>query len=235
LKEISPVVETVVKLVYVERDHGTYSTPSPWIHPLGAAKAQVYHTFGYKAGGWVSLFVLVAFLTWQIYVAFFTGQAYVPPTSVIPTAIPQKQFVEPTRPFSNITFFTPQEAQSLRQQENVINVAVLGDGYGARYMRDYAVVLDAPAWTKVSQVFGISAFTPSDSTFTITVNSVSYVLNKHQGFILANRPGTVYIVDEDNNIWECKFSDTLLVEVGRAQEVLDAVIPANQNLSLTLK
>lgn len=223
----APVVSQIVSSTH-------YYAPVTY-NPVRRVKRWAFHTFGYRMVMVALALLVVVFVVWQIKVAFFSGatKPYDGPT--IATVQPTRMFVEPIQIFEDVRFFRARESEVLRTQENVIHVAVLGGGYGVRYMVDYAVVLDHATWKKTEQVFGVTGFSPSDTSFTITVDVVTYALNKHQGFILADRPDTIYIVDDDNTIWEIDFSQDVLMPVADAQALLQPPIPSNSYLSLTLK
>jgi hypothetical protein len=235
--ELHPqVVEKIVReYVYIEKPQAiSYYVPS-YHHPIQRVRANWFSTLGYRAGTAILVILVIAFIVWQVYVAFFTHATRVVPSGQIPTVQAEKPFVEPTKmPFSQFRFFSAKDSEDLRSQQNVINVAVLGVGFGARYMTDYAVSLDK-SWKKVNQIIGVNGFTPAESTFTLKVDTSTYVLNKFQGFILAERPIRIYLVDGDSNIWENAYSDQLLLPIADAQATLSASIPVNPYLSLTLK
>lgn len=212
-----------------------YYAPPRSPNPIRRAKVWAFETFGFYITVLAGV-ILFSFLTWMAYNAYLVyGTATPSDGPTIPTPLPTKAFVEPTREFSQYEFYSARESENLRTEENSIQVAVLGAGYGARYMTEYGVVLDRSTWEQVDQAFGISGFQPDDTTFTIQVNDLLYNLNKHQGFILANYPDRIFIVDENGKIWESNFSDQVLVSLQEAQSALAKTLPPNPRLSLTLK
>jgi len=225
-----PVPERPLNM-YRENDY--YVLPTK--NPLRTAKRWAFHTLGYRLTMIMACIVLLLVISWQIYIAFFTTAKQGTHNAPIPTIQPVKPFKESVRPFATYQFFDAQESEVLRIQKNVINVTVLGDGYGARYMRTYAVILDRSTWKKVEQIFSVTGFTPDETSCTIEVDTATYNINKHQGFILAAYPGTIYIVDDDNTLWKHVFSDHLLISIPEAQARLQTSIKPNPELSLTLR
>lgn len=156
----------------------------------------------------------------------------IPPTMSIPTQVV---------PFKDYETLPQAEAIDLRGQPNVINVALLGEGYGARYMRDYGVILDA-SWEQVGQSLDYTRVNPpttNSSWFLLEVNRVQYNLNVRQGFIVLPENGTaptyIYVMDQDGTMWRTRLSSEPLVELQQAIDALPFEIAPNKDLALTLR
>lgn len=156
----------------------------------------------------------------------------IPPTMVIPTQVV---------PFKDYETLPQAEAIDLREQPNVINVALLGEGYGARYMRDYGVIIDE-TWEQVGQSLDYTRVTPpapNATWFLLEVNRVQYSLNVRQGFIVLPENGTfptfIYMMDENGTMWRTRISSEPFVELQKAIDALPFEIAPNPELALTLR
>lgn len=189
---------------------------------------------GILIGMVLCFFVLASY--WAF--TFYTGPATQLDTAPGPVIEAPSGF-EKANPLDSYTYLGAEDAATLRLQPDVINIAVLGNGYGARYMRDFgtSLITNPTQWTRVNDRLVVDAFSV-DSTLsfvTIQLGTQTYHLNVGQGFIDIKEGRTLFLVDRFGQLWSIPLSKEPLMELAKAKAAIEKHLSPNPDLSFTLK
>lgn len=184
--------------------------------------------------------MIICFLILASYWAFtfYTGPATQLDTAPGPVIEAPSGF-EKANPLDSYTYLSAEDAAELRSQPDVINIALLGNGYGARYMRDFGTSLSTnpTQWTRVNDRLVVDAYSV-DSTLsfvTVQLGTQKYHLNVGQGFIDAKEGRSLFLVDRFGQLWSIPLSKEPLVDLAKAKAAIEKHVSANPDLSYTLK
>lgn len=122
-----------------------------------------------------------------------------------------------------------EEAQALRRQAQVINLAILSTG-NVRYSRDKSVSFNGgkEPWQR-SNPFGLQTLSVEGTAVQFSLSGFTYNLNVLQPFMVRSEPGTIYVVDPKGQVW--KAPDT--VGIVPLDQVKTQPIGVNPELSLS--
>jgi hypothetical protein len=160
-----------------------------------------------------------------------------PQAPLQPTRLPAVPLTPTAIPIMNTwgTYDTLSQAQAreLRDQQNVLNVALL-EGGGATYLREYGAIFNPNSpfpWRQNDQPIGLTNLTVNGTWVKVGADGQVYSLNVYQGFARLKDPMTLYLVDKDGHIWMAKLSDNVLKPLSQIHAPIQ--IAPNPELSFT--
>jgi len=128
-------------------------------------------------------------------------------------------------------WLTQSEALELRQQDNVVNLALLENG-ALLYSRNTSVILDQEYPWQVDNPFGVTNISVEGTVVQLVASGSNYTLNLYQPFVLVSTPDYVHVIDSDGLLWTASLDDTgVLDDIGNVRDNLPIVIAPNENLS----
>ena len=137
-----------------------------------------------------------------------------------------------TGPWENLSFLSNQEANGLRSESQVINLAFLSRGQALYNQK--SIAFDTQIWRETTDVpLGISELTMNGTDYKIKVKNFEYYLNVYQPFVLDEQPNICFVVDSNSKIWILDAEQVKLVDVETAQLSLPVNIAPNPKLSPT--
>ncbi|PIZ24152.1 hypothetical protein COY48_04510 [Candidatus Collierbacteria bacterium CG_4_10_14_0_8_um_filter_43_86] len=234
-KRLQPEVRTMIVDRYVYMP-ATARSPEYYTPPQRTFKQQAYGTLGYKLVAGFTVLTVAAFVVWFAYFWFFYRNSDLRDSNpalrnTVPTAI--SITVTPnvsSNPWLDGQWLTSQEALGLREQTNVINLALLTNGQ-AKYRTD-SLVFDRKVWIQF-RPFGLTEASVSGTTVALKINGEHYFLNIYQPFIIEGQWDYVYVVDETGRVWRIAMAQANLVDLPAAQNSLPVIITPNEDLSLS--
>jgi len=233
-KRLKKDVEEVIveKYVYIQatpRVSAYYTPPEPTFIQ------RIYGTFGYKVVFGGIMLAATSLVIWFLYFWFFyrTGT---PKDSdpkyqnIIPTAVASVTPYIDDDPWRDTIWITSDEALTLRENTQVVNLAWLGRGE-ARYTNK-SIVFSSDVWQKTKPL-GLTELKIDGTGFQTNINGYRYYLNIFQPFVINGQPKVVYLVDSRGQIWKIDSDDIKLVDLESAQNSLSIQISPNPRLSPT--
>lgn len=210
-----------------------YTRPSPFRE----AQYSLFRTFGFRAIAVVVIIVFTILAVWVGTWLFYTGspnqltnpslQNSFPTTS--PTVTPNSI----KKPWDGMTFLSSNQAQSLKEESNVVNFAVLNNG-DVSYSAGYGVVYSNDSgWIDAGRPIGFSQLTTTGSSVVLTIHGKDYTINIYQAFSLSQDWGNVYIVDASGKLWKKALIASDFVGIDIVLDNVVVTIDPNPNLSLT--
>jgi len=175
------------------------------------------------------------FVIWITYVGP-RGQLSNPENQLaVATALP-KATPTPNAPSSaweNGGWLSPDEARALRQQPNVINLALLGKDGSVMFSQSFSITFSAESgWTRAKPV-NITALEVSQTSVQMTADGKDYVLNVLQPFMFADQQQYVWIVDLQGNLWQIMSDNVQLDTLENVTSTLPVGLPPNPQLSFS--
>lgn len=154
-----------------------------------------------------------------------------------PSGLPTAQLIPTDRPrqkaWSNIEWLTVEQAQVLREQDNVLNFAYL-NGSSVRYAKDKSIVFSqGDPWKLVSSPPGFTSANVTGTSVQFTFEGNVYTLNVGQPFTSAQYPEVIWVFDHLAHVWMVS-DDTALQSLSEVAEQSVYRPRPNGNLSLTL-
>lgn len=180
----------------------------------------------------VATLFMIAAVVWFVFWYFHWGMpALTPDRLAIPTAVPTPTARTIVDPWRDHQWLSQEDARTLREKPNVINLALLVDG-GSRYSATTTV--EFPGTTKWNRGRPVSAdeFSVSGTAFQLRQAGRTYNLNLLQPFVFRDSPEMVYIVDAKGQIMQATLAEVRLIPLGEAKP--QQPIAPNPNLSFTL-
>lgn len=205
-------------------------------NPVRRAKIWVFRTFGFKAV--MTTMVILILILLASFVYWLMWRASAPSTTdpsyqlILPTAASTVTPIPNTNPWQNENWLTAQEARALRNQLNVVNLALLDNG-GALYSANHSYRFTGKEPWQQAKPLSMTELTVSGTSATIKAAGYDYTLNVYQPFILASQPTKVIVVDAESHIWQADTQSLTITSLNDVISGLTTEIAPNSNLSFT--
>ena len=232
-KRLEPARVEVIKHEYMYitgSDAIPYYLPSRGLSPLQS----IFSTFGFKTVTFVLIMIVaslvISFVSWLLWRApglKTTDPSYQFSLSTTQPTATQAAELDPWKDESWLSF---EEAQKLRKQENIVNLAYLDRG-GAQYSAEHSFVfIPEEPWVKTKPL-GLTTLSVTDTAIQIKASGHDYTLNVYQPFVLMSQPEKVVTVDAQGVIWQAELSDLSISSLNDVVSKLPIVIAPNPNLT----
>lgn len=211
------------------RSGGYYRNPAP------SLREQAYFTLGFKVLTGLTITAVLACVVALIYFWYFynlgapkdADPAY---RNIIPTAMVSVTPYQSNNPWQDTYWLSSSEAASLRDQNQVVNLAYLIRGE-ARYANQ-GVVFNPEVWQKTKPL-GVSSLTMDGTGLEVALGNYNYYLNIYQPFTIDGQTEKLYLVDEAGQFWTANLINITLVDLEAVKNSLPVVISPNPRLSPT--
>jgi hypothetical protein len=140
--------------------------------------------------------------------------------------------IQNTNPWKDVEWMTQADAQNLRTQQNVINLAYLQAG-GAEYSQNLSIIFAPGAPWRQTKPLGMESLSVSGTSIAFSAYGNTYVLNVYQPFTFAENPEKVIVVDMKGGVWQADASVLKTVSVGEATPALPVVVSPNPDLTFS--